>query len=221
MKTYDNFLDINLVNQINSYVEQVKFEPMWKTSHGWSSEIKRKTNPVAILPLPDKFTSSIHEQLKKTAGLTWKDDKLPRGSQYYLYPSGGSIGWHTDGGYEFAAMIFLNPVWSIEWGGLFLYEDSEGLGIRAEVPAFNRCLINPGGVPHGVSITAPDAPLRRVIVTFGPLADDKETTAIRRKESMEWREKRNMDVVNITKEKLGDVGTYLHIIKDSIQNIDS
>ena len=44
----------------------------------------------------------------------------------------------------------------------------EGLGLRGEVPTFNKCLVNAGGVPHGVSRLSPDAPWRRVIITFGP-----------------------------------------------------
>ena len=37
--------------------------------------------------------------------------------------------------------------------------DIKGLGLRGEAPTFNRCIINSGGVPHSVSILAPDAPI--------------------------------------------------------------
>ncbi|MDP7366591.1 MAG: hypothetical protein QGH83_04960, partial [Candidatus Pacebacteria bacterium] len=63
---------------------------------------------------------------------------------------------------------FLNPVWNINWGGIFLYEDLEGLGIRGEVPTFNKCLVNAGGVPHGVCRVTPYGLWGVVIINFGP-----------------------------------------------------
>ena len=78
-------------------------------------------------------------------------------------------------------------------GRYFLYEDLEGLGLRGEVPTFNKCLVNAGGVPHGVSRICPDAPLRRVIITFGPRTPesklkDKEYS----QRALAWRQKYNI-----------------------------
>jgi len=170
LKSFNNFLDPKLINEIEAYVDaSIKSpEPRWKTSLWWEPPIRRATSPVPILLLPDNLTISIHQTLKEKAGLTWKESAPPQQSQYYLYPPGGYIGWHDDIKYEFASIIFLNPVWNINWGGIFLYEDLEGLGLRGEVPTFNKCLVNAGGVPHGVSALTPDAPWRRVIITFGP-----------------------------------------------------
>jgi len=170
LKSFNNFLDPKLINEIEAYVDaSIKApEPRWKTSLWWEPPIRRATSPVPILLLPDNLTIPIHQTLKEKAGLTWKESAPPQQSQYYLYPPGGYIGWHDDAKYEFASIIFLNPMWNINWGGIFLYEDLEGLGLRGEVPTFNKCLINGGGVPHGVSALTPDAPWRRVIITFGP-----------------------------------------------------
>jgi len=190
LTSYDNFLDIQLISQINSYAETSKNDPVWKTSHVWSEEIKRQTSPVAILPLPDGFNNRIRTRLKET-GLTWKDDNPPQRSKYYLYPPGGYIGWHDDSRYEFASIIFLNSMWNLDWGGLLLYEDLTDLGIRAAVPTFNTCIINGGGVPHGVSITSPDAPLRCVIITFGPFIPEEERNKAN-SNWQSWRKKRNM-----------------------------
>ena len=170
LKSFNNFLDLKLINEIEAYVDaSIKSpEPRWKTSLWWEPPIRRATSPVPILLLPDNLTIPIHQTLKEKAGLTWKESAPPLQSQYYLYSPGGYIGWHDDTKYEFGSMIFLNPVWNINWGGIFLYEDLEGLGLRGEVPTFNKCLVSAGGVPHGVSALTPDAPWRRVIVTFGP-----------------------------------------------------
>ena len=170
LKSFNNFLDPKLINEIEAYVDaSLKTqEPRWKTSFQWEPPIRRATSPVPILLLPDNLTIPIHQTLKEKAGLTWEESAPPQQSQYYLYPPGGYIGWHDDVKYTFASILFLNPVWNIDWGGIFLYEDLEGLGLRGEVPTFNKCLVNAGGVPHGVSRLSPDAPWRRVIITFGP-----------------------------------------------------
>jgi len=196
LKSFNNFLDFKLINEIEVYVDaSLKTqEPRWKTSLQWKQQIQRATSPVPILPLPDKFTASIHQTLKEKAGLTWEEATPPQQSQYYLYSPGGYIGWHDDAHYTFASILFLNPVWNIDWGGIFLYEDLEGLGLRGEVPTFNKCLVNAGGVPHGVSRLSPDAPWRRVIITFGlktsesKLVKDKEYS----QRTLAWHQKYNI-----------------------------
>jgi hypothetical protein len=189
--THYNFLDINLIKEIEKYVKQSIRSPIWRTSHGWPLAVRLSTNPVAILELPDQFTNVIHKRLKKT-GLTWKKDNPPQRSQFYIYPPGGSIAWHDDGLYDFASIIFINPIWNLDWGGLFLYEDLKGLGIRAEIPEFNKCLINSGGVPHGVSLTSAHAPRRYVIITFGPKVQGENKSEHMIKQWETWSKKRNM-----------------------------
>ena len=208
LKSFNNFLDFKLINEIEAYVDaSLKTqEPRWKTSFQWEPPIRRATSPVPILLLPDKLTISIHQTLKEKAGLTWKESAPPQQSQYYLYPPGGYIGWHDDAKYEFASIIFLNPVWNINWGGLHLYEDLEGLGIRGEVPEFNKCLINGGGVCHGVSALTPDAPWRRVIITFGakiPESELKDKSLVQR--TLAWNKKYNVGAEFVKNQALVDL----------------
>ena len=191
LTTHYNFLDINLIKEIEKYVKQSLCSPLWTTSHGWPLGVRLSTNPVSILELPNQFTNVIHKRLKKT-GLTWKKDNPPRKSLFYIYPPGGYIAWHDDGVYEFASIIFINPAWNLDWGGLFLYEDLKGLGIRAEIPEFNKCLINSGGVPHGVSITSAHAPPRYVIITFGPNVQGENKKKRGDKQWETWSKKRNI-----------------------------
>ena len=209
---YDNFLDPNLTTQINIHVEKVKKTPVWRTSHGWEEGVKRLSTPVPILELPDQFAIPIHRRLREVPELSWKDNSIPRRPQYYLYPPGSYLGWHNDGKYDFAAMIFLNPIWNMEWGGLFLHEDLKGGAIRAEIPIFNRCLLTAGGVAHGVSRLTPDAAVRRVIIVFGPLSS-KKVKAKRDKEHMKWREKNNMGAMYVSHKEIEYVRGYLNAKK--------
>jgi hypothetical protein len=208
LKSFNNFLDPKLINEIEAYVDaSIKApEPRWKTSLWWGPKIQRATSPVPILLLPDNLTIPIHQTLKEKAGLTWKKSAPPQQSQYYLYPPGGYIGWHDDSKYEFASIIFLNTVWNINWGGLHLYEDLEGLGIRGEVPTFNKCLINGGGVPHGVSALTPDAPWRRVIITFGPtIPDSKLNDKDCSQRALAWNKKYNAGTEFVKDQALVDL----------------
>ena len=200
--SHDNFLDLKLIEQINLYMEGSLEKNIWKTSYAWQDIVRRASPPIAILPLPDVFNDAIREQLK-TISLTWNDDDPPIRSMYYLGAPGSYVAWHDDSCYEFASIIFLNEGWNPNWGGLHFYEDLNGLGLRAEVPVFNRCLINAGGVPHGASITSPDAPPRRVIITFGPRAKAKKELAPRQEAWIKWRNGRNCTMSYIEDKALG------------------
>ena len=195
--SHDNFLDPYLIKQIDEHVEASRTNTIWRTSQWWEPAVRRVTSPIAILTLPEEFHLAILQRLKKVKEISWKDDKPPLRSQYYLYPPGGYIAWHDDTKYAWASTIYLNPVWDPNWGGIHLHEDLKGLGIRGEIPWFNRAIINSGGVPHAVSVLTPDAPFRRVISTFGPYAPlpphpDSERA---HKKWREWKRKRNIGAV--------------------------
>ena len=129
VKSYDNFLEVDLINQIENYAQQCSAQTVWGSSHAWESRVKRFTPPISVLILPDKFSIPIQKQLLKKTSLTWKKNNPPLKSMYYLWPPGGYIGWHDDSKYEFASIICLNKVWYPNWGGIHLYEDLKGKGV--------------------------------------------------------------------------------------------
>ena len=52
--TKDNFLDLDLINDIDKYVNDSHKESIWKTSYWWQKNIRRVTPPVAIFQLLKK-----------------------------------------------------------------------------------------------------------------------------------------------------------------------
>ncbi len=62
LKSFNNFLDPKLINEIEAYVDaSIKApEPRWKTSLWWEPPIRRATSPVPILLLPDNLTIPKH-----------------------------------------------------------------------------------------------------------------------------------------------------------------
>ena len=63
--SYDNFLDLNLIKEIDAYVAASQNLPRWRNSHFWEDPIKRSTSPIAILDIPDEFNTTIQQRLKK------------------------------------------------------------------------------------------------------------------------------------------------------------
>ena len=165
---HKNFLDLELLKKIKEYTNREVGTYKWKTSHYWKREIKRFSSPIAIIEVPEVFCASIQQRFHKI-NTKWKP--LNKNNiMFYVWPPGSYIGWHSDKGHEFGATIYLNENWNINHGGVFLYHtgktnDPEGLKVR--LPRYNECVINHKEIFHGVSITAPDAPLRITLQVFG------------------------------------------------------
>ena len=63
-----------------------------------------------------------------------------------------------------AATIYLNRKWDRDYGGYFIYEKDNKLGI--EYPTFNKCIFQSGGVHHATTLTSKDAPVRKILQIF-------------------------------------------------------
>lgn len=64
-----------------------------------------------------------------------------------------------------AYVLSLTAVWRVEWGGILLFHDRDGLSIEGFVPRFNT--LNLFAVPqvHSVSVVSRAAPYRRYSIT--------------------------------------------------------
>ena len=76
--------------------------------------------------------------------------------QHFLWHPLSGINMHDDHGKAFTATIYLTPHWNINWGGLLIYDNGEGL--KAHFPTFNSCCILPPGTPHMVGQVSPLVP---------------------------------------------------------------
>ena len=160
--TYDNFLESSLIHKINEYTFKQMNKPNWNTSHRWSNAVKRFTAPIISLYLPEQFVLPIQDRFNK---IKYKRKKFKMNTlMFYVWPPNSYIGWHDDP-YNFGASVYLNKEWDIEHGGIFLYKDKED--IKGVSPVYNRCVINVEKTMHTVTMTTPDAPLRRSLQIFG------------------------------------------------------
>jgi len=168
VKVYQNVLDPNLIKQIKEHGEKQVGNTVWRNSYSWPEGIRRFTSPVLIMDL-ESFRMPLQDRYRKLKK-EWKDLEIdvPR---FYAWPPGSYIGWHNDAIYKFASFIYLNEKWDIDHGGLFLYNNNKKIiGIP---PVYNQCILSSHAVPHTISRTTPDAPIRMSIQIFGKI---KETT---------------------------------------------
>ena len=157
---FNNFLDQNLLKEINNFALSHLHLNCWRTSHFWKPVIKRATAPISILEIPEKMNKLIQEIFRKKS-LKWKNLNIH--CMFYLWPPGSYIGWHYDNTYKFGATIYLNEKWNIDHGGLFMYMNKNN--IKAITPVYNQCIV-PVKTKHSVTLLTPDSDLRRTIQIF-------------------------------------------------------
>lgn len=142
-----NFLDQELIKKIQFVLDIAITDstPNWYTSMSWPKDVRMDSGVVCIRPTP-QFIEPISEHL---ARLDPELGKLEIMVQLYVWLPGSHIPWHNDAGKSFGATIYLNESWDRNCGGAFLYEENGE--IRAELPEYNKLVLNRGGTLHRVS----------------------------------------------------------------------
>lgn len=83
-------------------------------------------------------------------------------SQYYIWKKHSGISGHTDENYRFGATVYLNYDWNIDYGGILVYLDEDGL--RAHAPTFNTMVVNDSHQWHLVTPVSPLAAQNRITI---------------------------------------------------------
>tara|TARA_R100001244_G_C5105164_1_gene119785 strand:+ start:70 stop:597 length:528 start_codon:yes stop_codon:yes gene_type:complete len=164
VKYIRNVLSEKLISDIKSYAVENKDRAVWTTNHLlWAEQIVRDSSSVDILnlkntPLEKKILSDFKKfiDFKKYNCVALN---------YYRWHPGSFIPFHNDKIYDLASSIYLTKDWDSNYGGLFLFEDSEQF-LKAVVPSYNNGIINSNSVVHGTSIVSPKAPIRETLQLF-------------------------------------------------------
>ena len=157
MKTVFNILSTDVIAQAHAELDAFKKETRWASSQNfWMDCLHTGTiiGSVTQTFASPSLTSLVHNAIR---------NYIPKCNnivvQHYLWHPLSGINMHGDAGYTFGATIYLTPVWDINWGGLFVYETSNGL--KATPPTFNSININTEQTPHMVTTVSPLAPYPR------------------------------------------------------------
>ena len=134
----------------------------FQTNFTWSETVTKDSAVILTHQLYEG--EDIYEKIKETVKERIGLDKFTYMFLFYYTP-GAHIPWHTDQEYKNGALtIYLNYDWDKDTGGLFLYNDGEG--IKALVPEGNLGVYQPDGMWHAVSCLSRCANIRMSIQIF-------------------------------------------------------
>jgi Rps23 Pro-64 3,4-dihydroxylase Tpa1-like proline 4-hydroxylase len=170
MRTINDFLSAEFIENIKKENQNLMYSSVWKTSLGWQKEI--------ISPISSVLIRDLSAEQKETLLIALDEKNIVKidqieqlEAQTYLWQPLSFIPWHSDKEEDdrvrFAATLYLNDQWKDDWGGLFLFKDNSG--IYAESPTYNKLVFNDNNYPHATTIISSEAPLRQTIQLFWKL----------------------------------------------------
>lgn len=162
---------INLFHMNNSLMNKGALENNVKTFTNfglWDYNIIGDSTPVIVYEIQTyKETSTDPIIIHLIETLAKRDIDIRNTTiMFYNWTAMSHIPWHNDGHAKAALTIYLNEEWDPNWGGAFLYKDSESDDIKAIYPQARRGVLQTGGVMHHVCPTSRSAPIRNTIQIF-------------------------------------------------------
>jgi Rps23 Pro-64 3,4-dihydroxylase Tpa1-like proline 4-hydroxylase len=158
LKTYENILPIDLIQEIRTYVQQ---KPYHQSSYAiWDRSLILNSSPVIIFKLPEHLAKAVIDFVKVAFEIEMEVVTV----LYQAWPKLSYIAWHDDNGYNKAITIYLNEYWDINWGGYFAYERNQI--IECIKPSFNKAIQIEAPLSHAVFSTTIDAPIRETLQIF-------------------------------------------------------
>lgn len=126
MKVYK--VDKDFCENCFQTAKKLSQENVWKSNLTfWPKEIRKYIYGSCLTtPVPNELHNILLEELFDYLPKETKQGKVKRySSHFYIWQPYSGISKHTDYGYAFAATIYLNRFWDINWGGTFLYYNKE------------------------------------------------------------------------------------------------
>jgi len=164
MKIIENFFENDSLFKIKTYLEELQNDPTFIHKDMWPERLTMSEGNVGIYYFDKNIDNEVYELIyqKMSSFFSIKPISI---TFHYWQPS-SFIPWHDDGNKSAAATIYLNEYWDADYGGLFLYDELNGEGIRGIVPHFNKCIFQPGGLWHCTTQTHFKAPVRKSLQVF-------------------------------------------------------
>ena len=157
MRIVTDAIPKEVIEEARSYVMKNMGDFKWQSSEiMWSPGLKVGINGSCLIretptELREKLSSYLSPMLPP-------HDELA--INYHLWQRGSGIASHNDNTYEFGATLYLNE-WDHKWGGLFVWEDADGDGLRVVCPSPGTVVINDNTEDHHVTMISPTAKYAR------------------------------------------------------------
>lgn len=180
MKIIKNSLSSELSQLCFEKINELKSEFVWSSSTiRWSENIKVGiTGSCLSTPVDEKLQDQILQEISEYLPDTSKEIL----TMFYIWQPNSGMSRHLDSSYKFAATIYLNNYWNIEWGGNFLYYKKPNIDWNTPeedymydyenwsiiVPEHKTMILNTDKLLHMVTPISPFCPeLRYTIQVFG------------------------------------------------------
>ena len=161
MKFYNDVLSKETYDLVIEDIKSNIKKNVWTTSAFWEERLTSGAPPsCAICHITD---IAVHRMITKELV-----DKLPTFNNlrlnYHLWGRGSNINSHddlADSTRVFGGTLYLNKEWDIDFGGLFIWQDSNEEW-KVHFPTCNSMVINDEGHRHLVTPISYDAPEFRI-----------------------------------------------------------
>lgn len=152
------------IKKIKSYSEDIfeAREILLSSKRVWQKGLNDSSNEILIYMIDPIIDSEIYDII--SLKMKKEFDMVVKGMSFFFYTNQSNINWHNDLGHGGAATIYLNEKWERENGGFFIYEKDKKFGI--ELPEFNKCIFQKGGVDHATTLTSENSPVRKILQIF-------------------------------------------------------
>jgi len=163
MKIIPNLLDKKTLKLIKKDFENKSKIACWGVSKfTWDENIKEfSIGQINQCLIDDDICSRIESCLKPYVK---KYKKIV--IQHFIWHPLSNISLHNDNAYLFGATVYLNENWDINWGGLFVYKETDSYKVIE--PEYNTCVINDEQADHLVTTISPNIQYpRRTIQIWG------------------------------------------------------
>jgi len=119
MKIIKNVLSDDLAKLCLNEIVKLQDDSVWSSSKFyWPESIQIGISGSCLVTKADEnIKNQILEQIQSYFPKTSDDFSV----MFYIWQPCSGMSKHLDSAYKFAATIYLNPYWNIEWGGNFLY----------------------------------------------------------------------------------------------------
>lgn len=151
MKIHNQVLKPETISALQSETRENTQEATWRLSTlFWPADIQVGTIAGIVCKIiSEEVASQIESEIKH---LLPAYNRIIQ--QIYLWPRGSSISLHNDANQKFGATIYLNSVWHIDNGGLFVWQDKEDDEWKVRIPEYNSMVLNDQEEPHLVTPVA-------------------------------------------------------------------
>jgi hypothetical protein len=165
LKIINNFFNENEIKFIKNYAEDILSTQEILSSDiidDWQAQLNTSSGRINTYHINSKIDSELYEIISKKIKKSFEMEI--KGSSFYFWLNNSNINWHNDSGHKAAATIYLNKIWDKNWGGYFIYENDNKLGI--EIPKYNKCIFQSGGIEHATTPVDKNAPIRKSLQIF-------------------------------------------------------